>query len=41
MIVIALFLIRNPVAFIIFATIQGTFLSQSTWGSTSASGRCS
>jgi len=34
MIVIALLLIRNPIAFIIFATIQGTFLSQSTWGST-------
>jgi len=34
MIVIALLLIRRPLAFLIFATIQGTFLSQSTWGST-------
>lgn len=34
MIVIALLLIRRPLAFLIFATIQGAFLSQSTWGST-------
>jgi len=33
MIVVGLLLLRQPIAFILFATIQGAFLSQSTWGS--------
>lgn len=33
MLVIALLLVRCPLAFLIFATIQGAFLSQSVWGS--------